>query len=67
MFKNYFLLTLRNVWRNKAFSAINIFGLSIGIASCLLIVLYVLHEVSYDQHFSKAGQIYRVAFLGQVN
>ena len=67
MFKNYLILTLRNLWRNKAFSAINIFGLSIGIASCLLIVLYVLHEVSYDRHFSQAEQIYRVAFLGQVN
>ncbi len=67
MFKNYVIITLRNLWRNKAFSAINIFGLSVGIASCLLIVLYVLHEVSYDRHFSQAGQIYRVGFLGQVN
>ncbi len=67
MFKSYLTITLRNLARNKAFSAINIIGLSVGIAACLLIGLYVQHEVSYDQHFSKADQIYRVGFLGEVN
>ena len=60
MFKNYFKVALRNLWKNKAFSAINIVGLSAGLAVCLLIVLYVKDEMSYDKYNEKAPQIYRL-------
>ena len=67
MLKNYLTIAIRNISRNKAFSAINILGLAIGIASCLLIILFVLDEVSYDKHFSQADRIYRVGFNGRLN
>jgi lipoprotein signal peptidase len=44
MLRNYFRVVFRNLLRNKGFSAINIFGLAIGLATCLLILLYVLDE-----------------------
>jgi len=67
MFKNYVKIALRNFLKHKGFSFINIFGLAIGVACCLLIVLYVLDEVSYDQYHEKADQIYRVGIRGFVN
>jgi putative ABC transport system permease protein len=60
MFKNYLKITLRNLWRNKAFSAINILGLAIGMAVCLLISLYVSDELSYDRFHEKADRIVRL-------
>ncbi len=66
MLSNYLTIISRNLWRNKAFSAINIFGLSIGIATCLIILLYVQHELSYDRYNEKADRICRVTFQGSV-
>lgn len=60
MFKNYFKTTFRNLLKKKAFSAINIFGLACGLATCLLIILYVADELSYDHYNKKFSQIYRV-------
>ncbi|HSZ85625.1 MAG TPA: ABC transporter permease [Puia sp.] len=60
MFKNYLKVAIRNLWKNKAFSAINIIGLSAGIAVCLLIVLYVVDELSYDKYVPNADRIYRL-------
>jgi putative ABC transport system permease protein len=60
MFKNYLKTAIRNLWKSKGFSAINIIGLSAGLAVCLLIVLYVVDELSYDQYNTKANRIYRV-------
>ncbi len=60
MFKNYLKVALRNLWKNKAFSAINIIGLSVGLAVCLLIVLYVKDELSYDKYNAQAENIYRL-------
>src|SRR5215469_3705932 len=60
MFKNYLKVALRNLWKNKAFSAINILGLSAGLAVCLLIVLYVKDELSYDRYNAQAENIYRL-------
>ncbi|NIM90606.1 MAG: FtsX-like permease family protein [Candidatus Aminicenantes bacterium] len=67
MFKNYVKIALRNFLKHKGFSFINVFGLAIGVTCCLLIVLYVLDEVSYDKYHEKADQIYRVGILGFVN
>jgi len=60
MWKNYLLLFLRNLSRQKLFSTINLLGLTVSIASTLLIYLYVRHEFSYDRFHSHADRIYRV-------
>jgi putative ABC transport system permease protein len=60
MIKNYFKTAWRNLWKNKTFSFINIAGLAIGMAACLLILQYVSFELSYDQFNKNAGDIYRV-------
>jgi putative ABC transport system permease protein len=60
MIKNYFKVSLRNLWKNKGFSAINIFGLATGIACSLLIFLFVKDETSYDRFHKDANRIYRV-------
>jgi putative ABC transport system permease protein len=48
MFKNYVKIAWRNLWRNKLYSFINLAGLAVGLAVCMLIMLYVAHEHSYD-------------------
>src|SRR6187551_3035511 len=60
MFRNYLKIAFRNIWKYKSFSAINIIGLSIGIAICLLILQYVSFELSFDQFNKNAEDIYRV-------
>ncbi len=60
MLRNYFKIAWRNIIRNKAFSAINILGLAIGITACLLILQYVTFELSYDNFHTKGNRIYRV-------
>lgn len=60
MIRNYFKIAFRNLWKNKGFSAINIFGLAMGLAVCLLITLFVKDELSYDRYNEKADRIYRV-------
>ena len=60
MLKNYLLVALRNLQRNKVYSFINITGLSIGLACCMLIVLYLMDEVSFDKFHQKGDQIYRL-------
>lgn len=60
MIKNYLKIALRNLWKNKGFSAINIIGLATGLAVCLLIVLYVFDELGYDKYNKNTDRIYRV-------
>jgi putative ABC transport system permease protein len=60
MFKNYLIIAFRNLFRKKGYSVINITGLAIGIASALMILLFVQDELSYDRHHENAGSIYRV-------
>ncbi|MGN6540682.1 MAG: ABC transporter permease [Ginsengibacter sp.] len=60
MIKNYFKIGWRNLMRHKAYSGINIFGLAIGIASCLLIMQYVNYELSYENFQVNKDRIYRV-------
>src|SRR3954464_3040098 len=60
MFRNYIKVALRNLWKNKVFSFINIFGLATGMACSLLIFLFVKDEVSYDSFHKDASHIYRV-------
>jgi putative ABC transport system permease protein len=60
MIKNYFKIAFRNLWRHKAFSFINIMGLTVGMTAFFLIFLYVKFELSYDSFNSKGGRIYRI-------
>jgi putative ABC transport system permease protein len=60
MFKNYFIISWRNILKNRAFSAINIFGLAIGLAACLLILQFVIFELSFDKFNSKLDRTYRI-------
>jgi putative ABC transport system permease protein len=60
MLKNNIKIAVRNLWRQKAFSFINILGLAVGMTACFLIFLYVRFETSYDNFHSKADRIYRV-------
>jgi putative ABC transport system permease protein len=65
MFKNYFKTAWRNLKKNKVYSFINIGGFAIGIAACLLISLYIQHELSYDQDNPNNDRIYRI--IGEAN
>ncbi|HTE30649.1 MAG TPA: ABC transporter permease, partial [Chryseolinea sp.] len=65
MFSNYFTIGYRQLIRHKLFSLVNIFGLAIGIATCLLIVQYVLFETSYDDFHNNGSRIYRVSDIVQ--
>ncbi len=60
MFKNYLKTALRNLKKNKLYTVINVFGLTIGVAACLLIGIYIMHELSYDKFNTNAGRIVRV-------
>lgn len=60
MIRNYIKTAFRSLLKNKGFTAINILGLALGLATCLLIVFYVFDELSYDKYNVKADRIYRV-------
>ncbi|TJZ61291.1 FtsX-like permease family protein [Sphingobacterium olei] len=60
MIKNYLKIAIRNLWKYKAFSLLNILGLSVGIASSVLILLWVFNERSYDNFHQNASKIYRI-------
>ncbi|HVV05617.1 MAG TPA: ABC transporter permease [Puia sp.] len=60
MWRNYLKIAFRNMAKYKVISFINLFGLTVGITCCLLILSYIIHETSYDKYNSKADRIYRV-------
>jgi putative ABC transport system permease protein len=60
MFCNYFKIALRNITKHKGVSFLNIMGLSIGIAACILIFLYVQFELSYDRYHENADRVYKI-------
>ncbi|MCG8413482.1 MAG: ABC transporter permease, partial [Pseudomonadales bacterium] len=60
MFRNYFVTACNNLFKNKLYTIINIVGLAIGLAACILITLYVQDETSYDKHWQNADRIYRL-------
>ncbi|WP_247233098.1 ABC transporter permease [Telluribacter sp. SYSU D00476] len=68
MIKNYLKIAWRNIIRNKTFSAINILGLSVGLTCCMLLLLYIRNELSYDKHHEHADNLYMLslkAVIGQ--
>src|SRR5690606_22271051 len=66
MFRNHLNIAWRTIKKDKLFTFIKIGGFAVGIAACLLIALFIRNEVSYDQHYAKKNQIYRVVFQGEV-
>ena len=60
MFRNYLISALRSLKRQKLFAIINVTGLAIGLAACMLIILFVRHEFSYDQQFTDVQRLYRI-------
>ena len=60
MIKNYLKIAFRNFWRHRVFTLINITGLSVGIAACLVIYLLVQHDFTFDKFEKDGDRIYRV-------
>src|SRR5688500_1411773 len=60
MIKNYITIAWRNLLKHKSFSLVNIFGLAIGIAACLIIFIYIRHELTFDQYNKNADRIARI-------
>ncbi len=60
MIRNYFKIALRNLTRHKFISFVNLFGLTVGLTCCLLILSYILHELSYDKFQPNASRVYRI-------
>ena len=67
MIKNYFKTALRNLWRNKLYTTLNIAGLTFGISCFLLIGLYLFDELTFDQQHIRADRIYRIVEHKTVN
>jgi len=71
MFKNYLKIAWRNLAKRKGYSIINILGLATGMCACLLIVLYIISELGYDDFHKNGDNIYRIAldrrYPGRVN
>jgi putative ABC transport system permease protein len=67
MIRNHLKIAWRNILKNKGIFSINIIGLALGIASCLMISLFVFDELSYDRFNEKADQIVRVVFKANIN
>src|ERR1700761_7347146 len=61
MIRSYFIIAIRNIRRNMSYAFLNVFGLTLGIAACLVIFLIVRNELNYD-NFAKANRTYRVTF-----
>lgn len=62
MIKNYFIVAIRNLLRQKGYFVINLLGLTIGLTACLLIAFYVIDELSYDKFHDKGDRIYRIGY-----
>ncbi|MEJ7680644.1 MAG: ABC transporter permease [Segetibacter sp.] len=60
MFRNYFIIALRNFRKDKTYALINLIGLAIGLASVILIFAYVQYELSYDKSYSNSNRVYRL-------
>lgn len=67
MFNNYFKITIRNFRKHKIYSFINLSGLAVGLACCILILSYVHFELSYDSFHSRSKNIYRLAINGHLS
>lgn len=60
MLKNYLTIAIRNLMKHKLYSAINVFGLALGMASCVLMILFVRDELAFDKHFENIDDLHRL-------
>src|SRR5579863_562794 len=63
MFRNYFKVAWRGLMKNKMVSVINVVGLSIGLVCCMLIVLFIINELSYDSYRENIRHLYQVGTI----
>ncbi|MFV3128813.1 ABC transporter permease [Niveispirillum sp. KHB5.9] len=66
MLKNYLMVAFRNLLKHKLYSAINISGLAVGLATCVLILLFVRNETTHDRFFTDADRLYQVVIRAQL-
>ena len=66
MIKNYMRIAFRNLFKHRGFSLINIIGLSVGLTCCILILLFIKDELSYDKFNTNADRICRVTLKGRI-
>ncbi|QJE72538.1 FtsX-like permease family protein [Aerophototrophica crusticola] len=66
MFRNYVTVALRNLVKHRLYSAINIVGLAVGLAACILILLFVRNELTFDRHIADAERVYQVIMRAQL-
>ena len=66
MLKNYATIAIRRLWREKGYAFINVVGLAVGLACCLLIGLFVRDELSYDRFHEKPDRIFRIVHGGSL-
>src|ERR1700733_6252962 len=67
MIRNYIKTAYRSLLKNKGFTLLNVLGLSVGLATCLLIVFYVVDELGFDRFNTKAERIYRMGVDAKLN
>ena len=60
MLRSYLNIAFRSLWKNRVYSGINVVGLAVGLAACLLITLYVADELSYDRYHERPDRLHRV-------
>ena len=60
MYKNYFIIAWRNMSLQKMYTFIKISGFALGLATCIVITLFIKHELSYDKHYTDIDNIYRI-------
>jgi len=65
-FAHYLKIAVRQLWRNPLFVGINVLGLGVGAACCLLLVVYVQHALSYDTYHEDADRVYRLLEYGGI-
>lgn len=62
MWRNYLAIATRNLWKQKGYTLINLFGMALGMSCCFLILIFIRHELSYDQFHRDVGRLYRVNY-----
>jgi putative ABC transport system permease protein len=67
MLRNYFKVAIRNITRYKFYSAINLLGMTIGLTACLIILLYIVDELSFDKFHRNAERIYQVGLHAKIS
>jgi len=67
MIRNYIKTAYRSLLKNKGFTFLNVFGLTVGLATCLLIVFYVVDELGYDRYNTNAHRVYRITIDAKLN